>query len=76
MRFEHTTSGLPERSLRPFGHLVTWKVRIEIKSQVCILCNTNKMAKTNLICLSNILEIVGIYNLSEQKGFAENKIKK
>ena len=26
--------------------------------------------------LSNILEIVGMYNLSEQKGFIKNKIKK
>ena len=61
MRFEHTTSGLPERSLRPFSHLVTWEMRVEIKSKVCILCNTDKMAKTNLILLSNILEIVEIY---------------
>ena len=32
------------------------------------------MAKTNPNCLSNILEILGIYNLS--KGFTKNKIRK
>ena len=34
VRFEHTTSRLPERSLRPFCHSVTWKIGVEIKRQV------------------------------------------
>jgi hypothetical protein len=36
VRFEHTTSGLSERSLRPFCHSATWEERVEIKSQVCM----------------------------------------
>ena len=36
MRFEHTTTGLSERSLRPFGHSATWEKGVEIKVQVCM----------------------------------------
>ena len=36
VRFEHTTSGLSERSLRPFCHSATWEESVEIKSQVCM----------------------------------------
>ena len=49
------------QTTRPLSHMGS-ENRNKKPSMYAKLCNSNKMAKANLICLSKILEIVEIYN--------------
>ena len=49
------------QTTRPLSHMGS-EDRNKKPSMYTKLCNSNKMAKANLICLSKILEIVEIYN--------------
>ena len=53
--FNLTTSWLPDGSLNQFCHPDTSESGVEIKNKIAltnaIVCNTNKMAITNFICL-------------------------
>ena len=66
--FKLTTSWLPDGSLNQFCHPDTSESGVEIKNKIAltnaIVCNTNKMAITNFICL--IFQKCNVSNMGSQ----------